>query len=56
MEDGDGHDLMKIEHIALQVADPAAMADWYVKHLGFCVRRAATNRSSRVSWPTTLAP
>ena len=32
---------MKIEHIAFQVADPAAMADWYVKHLGFRVRRSS---------------
>jgi catechol 2,3-dioxygenase-like lactoylglutathione lyase family enzyme len=32
---------MKIEHIAFQVAEPAAMADWYVKHLGFQVRRAS---------------
>jgi catechol 2,3-dioxygenase-like lactoylglutathione lyase family enzyme len=32
---------MKIEHVAFQVADPAAMADWYVKHFGFCVRRAS---------------
>ena len=31
---------MKIEHVAFQVAEPAAMADWYVQHLGFCVRRA----------------
>jgi glyoxylase I family protein len=32
---------MKIEHIAFQVADPAAMADWYVKHLGFKVLRSS---------------
>jgi glyoxylase I family protein len=32
---------MKIEHVALQVAEPAAAADWYVKHLGFTIRRAA---------------
>jgi glyoxylase I family protein len=31
---------MKIEHFALQVAEPAAMADWYVKHLGFSISRA----------------
>ena len=30
---------MKIEHFALQVPDPVAMADWYVKHLGFSVAR-----------------
>jgi catechol 2,3-dioxygenase-like lactoylglutathione lyase family enzyme len=32
---------MKIEHVAFQVVDPAAMADWYVKHLGFRVRRSS---------------
>ena len=31
---------MKIEHFALQVPDPAGAADWYVKHLGFRVKRA----------------
>jgi len=30
---------MRLEHIALQVAEPAAMADWYVTHLGFSIRR-----------------
>ncbi|MGO8690348.1 MAG: VOC family protein [Thermoguttaceae bacterium] len=30
---------MRLEHIALQVADAAAMADWYVTHLGFGIRR-----------------
>ena len=30
---------MKLEHVALQVADPAAMADWYVEHLGMRVVR-----------------
>ncbi len=30
---------MKIEHVGLQVRAPAAMADWYMEHLGFhCVR------------------
>lgn len=28
---------MKIEHIALNVADPAAMAKWYCSHLGMTV-------------------
>jgi catechol 2,3-dioxygenase-like lactoylglutathione lyase family enzyme len=32
---------MKIEHVAFQVADPAAMAAWYVEHLGFSVRRSS---------------
>jgi len=30
---------MKIEHVAWQVADPVAVADWYVEHLGFVVKR-----------------
>jgi hypothetical protein len=30
---------MKVEHFALQVAEPVAMADWYVKHLGCTVAR-----------------
>ena len=34
-------DCMKIEHTGLQVADPAAMADWYVEHLGFAIKRSA---------------
>jgi catechol 2,3-dioxygenase-like lactoylglutathione lyase family enzyme len=32
---------MKIEHLAFQVADPAAMSNWYVEHLGFRVRRSS---------------
>src|SRR5947209_2844199 len=31
---------MKIEHFALQVSDSAAMANWYVTHLGFSVARS----------------
>src|SRR6266446_4025618 len=31
---------MKIEHFALQVPDPVAMAQWYVNHLGFSVARS----------------
>jgi len=31
---------MRLEHVALQVSDPVAMADWYVKHLGCAVARA----------------
>ncbi|MEO6873569.1 MAG: VOC family protein [Opitutaceae bacterium] len=31
---------MKIEHFALNVADPTAMAAWYTKHLGLKVVRA----------------
>jgi glyoxylase I family protein len=30
---------MKLEHVALQVADPAAVAEWYVAHLGMRVVR-----------------
>lgn len=30
---------MKIEHIAFNVADPVAMADWYVRHFGLRVVR-----------------
>ena len=30
---------MKIEHLALNVPDPVAMARWYVDHLGFSVKR-----------------
>jgi catechol 2,3-dioxygenase-like lactoylglutathione lyase family enzyme len=30
---------MKIEHVALQVEDPAAMARWYVAHLGCSIAR-----------------
>ena len=31
---------MKIEHLGLNVHEPAAMADWYVKHLGMRVAMA----------------
>jgi len=30
---------MKIEHAAWQVSDPHAVADWYIQHLGFELRR-----------------
>lgn len=32
---------MKLEHLALQVADPAAMAEWYARHLGCSIARSA---------------
>ena len=32
---------MRIEHVALNVPDPAAMAGWYVEHLGFRVVRSS---------------
>jgi catechol 2,3-dioxygenase-like lactoylglutathione lyase family enzyme len=31
---------MRLEHAALQVPDPPAMADWYVKHLGCAIARS----------------
>jgi glyoxylase I family protein len=31
---------MNIEHLGLQVADPAVAATWYGDHLGFTIRRA----------------
>ena len=31
---------MKIEHVAFQVSDPVALADWYVEHLGLRVKRS----------------
>lgn len=30
---------MKLEHFALNVSDPLAMADWYVRHLGLQIVR-----------------
>ncbi|GAA5127562.1 VOC family protein [Luteolibacter yonseiensis] len=30
---------MKIEHVAFNVADPVAVADWYVRHLGLRIVR-----------------
>jgi catechol 2,3-dioxygenase-like lactoylglutathione lyase family enzyme len=33
---------VKIEHTAYQVADPVALAAWYVAHLGLRVKRAQT--------------
>lgn len=32
---------MKIEHVAWQVPDPVALADWYVEHLGMRARLIA---------------
>ena len=31
---------MDIEHFAINVKDPRAMADWYVRHLGLRVLRS----------------
>ena len=31
---------MKIEHVAFQVENPVAMAEWYAAQLGFAVKRA----------------
>lgn len=33
---------MKLEHIALNVGDPVAMAAWYVEHLGLKIVRQET--------------
>jgi glyoxylase I family protein len=33
---------VKIEHVAWQVPDPVALADWYVEHLGMRVKRASS--------------
>jgi glyoxylase I family protein len=30
---------MQIEHVAFNVSDPVALAEWYVKHLGMSVAR-----------------
>jgi catechol 2,3-dioxygenase-like lactoylglutathione lyase family enzyme len=30
---------MRIEHVAVNVSDPRAMAAWYCAHLGFTVKR-----------------
>ena len=35
---------MKIEHTAFQVEDPAAVARWYVAHLGLTIKRALPAR------------
>jgi catechol 2,3-dioxygenase-like lactoylglutathione lyase family enzyme len=37
---------MKIEHVALQVPDPVAMADWYVQHLGCSIARSGPEPAS----------
>ena len=42
---------MKIEHIALNVPDPAAIADWYVANLGMQVAR----QSGAPTYTTFLA-
>ena len=33
---------MKIEHLALQVPDPVALARWYHDHLGLSIKRSQT--------------
>jgi len=33
---------LKMEHVALNVSDPLAMAAWYTKHLGFEIARRVT--------------
>ena len=34
--------LLNVEHIALNVTDPAAIAAWYVQHLGMRIVRASS--------------
>lgn len=36
---------MRFEHVALNVAEPKAMAAWYCQHLGLRVRRALTDQA-----------
>ncbi len=33
---------MKMEHVALNVSDPVAMAQWYKQHLGFEIAKGMT--------------
>ena len=47
---------MRLEHVALQVSDPVAMADWYVKHLGCAVARAGPAQSRALSGGRPGAP
>ena len=35
---------MKIEHFAFNVAEPAAVAEWYVRYLGLTVARRLNNK------------
>jgi len=35
--------IVKLEHVALNVSDPAAMAAWYCKHLGLEIVRSLPN-------------
>lgn len=42
---------MKIEHLALNVADPLNLARWYTEHLGFTVKR----RMMEAPWAHFLA-
>jgi len=32
---------MKVEHLACNVCDPVAMADWYAEHLGLTIERSS---------------
>jgi len=41
----DQHPSLRIEHVAWQVRDPKAVADWYVEHLGFAVKRHVDNEA-----------
>jgi glyoxylase I family protein len=39
--------MLTVEHVAWQAQDPVAVADWYVKHLGFRVVRKNENDPAR---------
>ena len=41
---------MKIEHIGLSVSKPISMANWYVEHLGFIIRRQDGNDQKGVAF------
>ena len=40
---------MRLEHIALNVSDPAAVAEWYAKHLQMVIKRATATGAYFVS-------
>ena len=46
---------MKLEHVALLVADPVAVAEWYEAHLGMRVVRKGDAPGTLASSPTTRA-
>jgi len=36
---------MQVEHIAWQVPDPVATAEWYIRHMGFQIKRKGNGPS-----------